>query len=133
MTILTHGLADFPFGLFLALGLAAIPLLFSLGKGQFALSDAVAEINPQGYECQALLIHFSFQFVNLLFAEEQFPRPERPMVKGPSGEIFADMDVQEPNLALTNHPVSVPEVGFALAQRFNFGAKQHHARFQLLK
>jgi hypothetical protein len=45
---LAHGLAHFPFGLFIALGLAAVPLLFTLGERQFAFGDAFAKVNPQG-------------------------------------------------------------------------------------
>ena len=55
------------------------------------------------------------------------------MVKWPSGKIFADMEIHEPNLAASDHAVGVTQVGLAFAQRFHFGAKQHHARFQLLK
>jgi hypothetical protein len=55
------------------------------------------------------------------------------MVVWPSRKIFADMAVHEPDLAAANHAVGVPQVGFTLAEGFHFGAKQHHARFQLLK
>src|ERR1700674_5903583 len=107
MTKLTHSLADFPFGLFIALRLAAVPLLLSLGKRQFALGDALAEVNPQGHERQALGIQFSFQLVNLFLPEEQFPRSERSVVIWPSGKIFADVEINEPNLAAANHTVGV--------------------------
>src|SRR6266478_5654303 len=133
MTKLTHGLTYFPFGLFIALRLAPVPLLLSLGEGQFALGDALAEVDPKWHERQAFGIQFSFQFVDLFLAEEQLPRSEGSVVKWPSGEIFADMAIHEPDLAAANHSVGVPQVRLALAEGFNFGAKQHHARFQLLK
>ena len=41
--------------------------------------------------------------------------------------------IHEPNLAAANHAVGVTQVRLTFAQRFYFGAKQHHARFQLLK
>jgi len=43
------------------------------------------------------------------------------------------MAIHEPDFAPANHGIGVPEVGLALAERFYFGAKQHHARFQPLK
>ena len=61
MTKLTNGLANFPFGLFIALGLAAVPLLLALGQRQFALGDALAEIDPQGNDGQAFGVQFAFQ------------------------------------------------------------------------
>src|ERR1700726_1205362 len=133
MTKLTHSLADFPFGLFIFLRLAAVPLLLSLGKRQFALGKALAKINPQGHERQALRIQFSFQLVNLFFPEEEFPRAERSVVKWPPRNILADVEIHEPNLAAANHAVGFPQVSLALAKGFNLGAKQHHARFPPLK
>src|ERR1700685_4253332 len=107
MTKLTHSLADFPFGLFITFCLAAVPFLFALGERQFALGDAFAEVNPQGNERQALGIQFSFQFADLFLAEEQFPRSEGSVVIGTSRKILADMEIHEPNLAASNHPVGV--------------------------
>jgi hypothetical protein len=133
MTKLTHSLANFPFGFFIFLCLAAIPLLLALGERQFALSKALAEVNPQGHERQPLGIQFSLQLVNLFLPEEEFPRSERSVVKWPSRKILADVEIHEPNLAAANDAVSLPQVGFALAEGFNLGAKQHHARFQPLK
>jgi hypothetical protein len=133
MTKLTHRLANFPFGLFIALRLAAIPLLLTLGQRQFAFGDAFAEVNPQGHKRQALGVKFSFQLVNLLLPQEQFPRSEGSMVIWPSRKIFADMAIQEPDLAAANDGIGVPQVGLALAEGFHLGPKQHHARFQLLK
>jgi hypothetical protein len=43
------------------------------------------------------------------------------------------MAIHEPDFAAANHSVGVPQVRFALAKGFYFGAEQHHARFQLLK
>jgi hypothetical protein len=133
MTKLTHGLADFPFGLFIFLRLAAIPFLFALGKCDFALGDAFAKVNPQGNDRQTLVVHFSFQLVNLFLPEKQLPRSEWSMVKWTARKIFANMEIHEPDFAAANYTVGVPQVGPALPERFNLGAKQHHARFQLLK
>ena len=133
MTKLTHGLADFPFGLFIFLRLAAVPFLFALGKGDFALGDAFAKVNPQRNDRQTLVVHFSFQLVNLFLAEEQFPRSERSVVEWPSREVFADMEIQEPDFAAADYTVGIPQVGPVLTERFDLGPKQHHARFQLLK
>src|ERR1700688_296572 len=107
MTKLTHSLADFPFGLFIALGLAAVPFLFALGERQFALGDALAEVNPQGNEREAFGIQFSFQFADLFLAEEQLPRAQGAVVIRTSRKIFADMEIHEPNLAAANHTVGV--------------------------
>jgi hypothetical protein len=133
MTELTHSLANFPFGLFIALRLAAIPLLFALGQRQFALGDAFTEVNSQGHERQTLGIQFSFQFVDLFLPEKQFSSSEGSVVVWPSGKIFADVEIHKPNLAAADYAVGVPQVRLALAERFNLGPKQHHARFQLLK
>src|SRR5580704_17913576 len=104
MTRLTHSLAHFPLGHFIALGLAAVPFLLALGQRQFALGDALATINPEGHKRQALGIQFSLQFVDLFLAQEQFPRSERPVIVWPSRNILADMEVHEPNRAAANGP-----------------------------
>src|SRR5689334_14387579 len=105
MPKLTHSFADFPFGLFIALGLAAIPLLLSLGQGQFAFGNAFAKVNPQGHEGQSLGIKFSFQFVDLFFTEEQLPRSQGSVVVWPSRKIFANVAIEEPDLATADHRV----------------------------
>ena len=133
MTKLTHSFADFPFGLFLALGLAPIPLFLSLGESQLAFGDTLAKVDPQGHQSQTLSVKFSHQLVDLFLPEKQLPRSKRPMVIGPSGKVFADVAVQEPNLTATDHAIGIPQIGLALAERFHFSAKQHHACFQLLK
>src|SRR6202051_4314209 len=93
MTKLPHGLADFPFGLFIFLRLPAVPLFLALCKRHFALGDALAEVNPQGNERQTLVVHFSFQLVNLFLPEEEFPRSEGSVVKWPARKIFADVEI----------------------------------------
>src|SRR5580692_5491728 len=133
LTKLTHGLVHFPFRLLILLGLPAVPLLFALGEGQFALGEAISKINPQGHKCQTLGIEFALQLVDLFLAEEQLSRSKRAVIKWAPGKIFADVEIHEPYLAAANHAVGVPEVRSTLAERFHLGAKQHHARFQLLK
>src|ERR1700722_6492721 len=116
MTKLTHSLAHFPLGLFIALGLAAVPFLLALGQRQFALGDALAEVDPEGHKRQALGIQFSLQLVDLFLAEEQFPRSERSVIVWPSRKIFADMEVHEPYVAAAEDPIGVPQVGLAVTE-----------------
>jgi len=133
MTKLTHGFADFPFRLFIFFGLAPVPLLFALRKGHFAFGYSLTEVNAQGNDGQALVVHFSLQLIDLFLVQEQLPRTERPVIEGPAGEVFADMEIDEPDFAAPDHPIGIAEVSSAFAERFHFGAKQHHARFELLK
>src|SRR5580704_11384247 len=99
MTKLTHGLAHFLLGLFVFLGLPAIPLFLALRQRQFALGDALTEVYAQWNERQALVVQFSLQLADLLLAQQQLARSERPMVEGPSGKVFANVEVDQPDLA----------------------------------
>src|SRR5579863_2351756 len=121
MTKLAHSLAHFPFGLFIAFVLAAVPLFLALGERQFAFGDAVAKINPQGDDRKTLCFKLSLQLVDLFLTEEKFPRTERSVVKWPSREIFADVQIHEPDFAAADQGVGVAQVGLALTKGFHFG------------
>jgi hypothetical protein len=108
MTKLTHSFTDFPFGLFVSLGLAAVPLLFALGEGDFAFGDAVAEVDAQGDERQAFAIRFARQFFDLFLAQEQLARAQGPVIPRASREIFADMESRRLALPSRRDLTSVP-------------------------
>ncbi len=133
MTELTHGLADFPFGLFVFFRLAAVPLLLALGESYFAFGDPFAEVHAQGNDGQALVVHLSFELIDLFLVQEQLPRTQRTVVKRPSRKVFANMEIDEPHFAAADYSVGIAQVASALAERFYFRAKQHHAGFKLLK
>jgi hypothetical protein len=69
----------------------------------------------------------------LFLSKKKLPGSEGTVVKWPTRKIFTNMEIDEPYLSASNYGVSVTQVRLALAKGFNFGAKQHHAGFQLLK
>src|SRR4051794_5742432 len=59
-----------------ALGLALIPLLFSLCQRQFDLHPPVFEVQPGRDERQTLLLRFPNQLSDFLFMDQQLARPQ---------------------------------------------------------
>ena len=55
------------------------------------------------------------------------------MILRPAGKIFADVTIEQPYGPRPDDRIGIPQIRFALSQRFNLGTKQHHSRFQLLK
>ena len=48
------------------------------------------------------------------------------MIEWAAGTVLRDMAVHQPDAGAADFGISVPQVGFAVAQRFYFGARQNH-------
>jgi hypothetical protein len=129
----THGLADFALGLLVLFALAAVPFLFALGESDFTLRNTLPEVDLERYERQPFVVRLSDEFFNLRFVQQELARPQWRMVKWAARQVFPDMAVQQPDGPGANYGIGVSKVRLSFAQRFHFGAKQHHTCLLLLK
>src|SRR5438876_8342996 len=91
-----HSLIGFSAGFLGAFVLAAVPLLFALRQSNFALCDAVAEINFYRDDGQSLRLCLNGEFVKLIFMQQQLAAPQRFMVPRAARQILRNVGVDEP-------------------------------------
>src|SRR5260370_17738595 len=120
--IAIHSLVGFPAGFLGALVLAAVPGLFALRQGDFALGDAVAEVYPQGNDGLTFGLGAAGQLVNFVFVEKQLARAERFVIPGAAGHVLSDVGVDQPGATGLEVNIGVADVGLSLAECLHFGA-----------
>jgi hypothetical protein len=111
------------------LGGAFVVLLLALGEGELAFDAAVAEVEADGDEGEALLAGGGFELAELLLVDEEFAGAEGFVVHGVAMREGADVSVEEEEFAVFQNAVGVFEVGFAFSDGFDFGAAEGDAGF----
>ncbi len=131
--VFVHGFAQLAPRFLFAFALAAVPLFFTACQGQFAFGNTIAKIDAQRNERQAFLLRFANQFLNFLAMQEQPATRERLMIERAAGAVLGNVAIHQPDAGSADFGVSIPEVRFAVAQSFHFGARQRHAGLHLLE
>src|SRR5258708_4813842 len=117
-----------PVALFLALAL--VVQLLALGHRQQQLGAAAfVEVKLEWDQRHAVAIDRAHQLVDLLPVQQQLARPLRLMVEAISLQIFRNISVDQPDLAVLGIGIGFRDGGLAVADRLDLGAGQRDARF----
>ena len=127
-----YGGFGFVVGFALAFGGALVPLLLAFGEGELAFDAAVAEVEADGDEGEALLPGGGFELADLVLVQQELAGAQRVVVHGVAVGERADVGVEEEALAVLEQAVGVLEVGFALADGFDLGAAEGDAGLELV-
>src|SRR5262245_25807423 len=110
-------------------GLALVVRLFAFHQRKGDLDAALLHVHPQWNQRQSLLHHAASQFLDLVAVEEELAVAPF-LVMGIAGvAVGTDVHVQQPDFALVNPCVAVPQVDRTFANRFHFSSEQDDTRF----
>lgn len=114
-------------------GVALVVLLFAFGDAEFDFGATVFEVNGEGDEGDAALFAFDFQLVNLAAVGEELTITARLVVVDDGGfGIGIDVTIVEDELTAGDGGVGFLELGFAVAEGFDFGAEEGDAALELV-
>src|SRR5262249_53193250 len=117
----------------LLLALTLVVNLFAARESKLDLSDAARiEIHFQRHERHALPLDRAKQAGYLAGVQQELAGPRRRLPVALSLCVFADMGVDQIELASLIGGIGFGNVGLASAERLHLRAKQHDAGFELL-
>ena len=103
------------------------------GKTDFELRDLILEINPQRYERQPAFDRPSMEFLQLLSVHQQLAFAHRFVIMNITVLIRRNVHVMHPQLAVFQRGVSIHELHFVGAKRFDLGSNQHNADLERIE
>ena len=99
----------------------------ALGHRQQQLGPAaLVEIQLQQNQRHALPIDRAHQLVDLLLVQQQLARPLRLVVEAVGLQVFRNIGVDQPYLAVLGIGIGFRDRGLAVAQRLDLGAGQRN-------
>lgn len=131
--VAVHCFASFALVFLFALGAAAIPEFFATGQREFALGQAVAEINFERDKSKAFLLNLAAQFVYFAAIEQEFARAERAVIPGTARAVFGNVAVHQPHFAGFHFGISVAQGALPFPKALDFGADKNHAGFETVE
>lgn len=107
---------------------------FSATKGESDLGDAtIIEINTGGYEGEAFLLHFGFQFADFAGVQKKLAFADGFVLESGAEAIGADVELHEPHFIIYNSSVGLFKRRLFFAQTLHFRADQKDAAFELFE
>ena len=128
---LRHRPSHIPILLFFLDRLAFVVLLFAAGEAEFEFGAAVFPINGEGDEGGAFVFGFVFDADEFAFVDEEFLFPQG-FVADVGFFVGVDVALVQDEFAALNSRVAFGELGFAVAEAFDFAAEEDHAAFDLV-
>src|ERR1700738_2159896 len=117
-----HSLFGFPARFLGTLTLAAVPSLFALRQRNLALSDAVAEVYPQGNYGQTFGLRAASELVDFILVEQKLARAQGLVVPRATRHVLGDVSVDQPRAGRLEVDVGVANVRLSFAKGFHLGA-----------
>src|SRR4030043_1803355 len=96
----------------------------SLCKSKMHLHLSIDKVKLDRNERISLLLHFADEAFDLLFVEEEFPRPQWIVIQPVRLGIRADMSIDKKNLALFDIAITISQVALSLPQGFDLRSKK---------
>src|SRR5271169_1499515 len=110
------------------LGIALVVELFAPRQSKLDLGPAtLVEIEFERYKRHALALDGADQLFDLTLVQQQLARPLRRMVEAIGLQIFGNIGIDQPDLAVAGVGIRFCDCRLALAQRFDLGAGQRDA------
>ena len=120
------------FPLFNRVTLVVLFLTFGYGYGYLG-QPLVVDEDPGGNDGEPRLARGPFDFRNLLAVEQQLAVAARRVVVVRAVEIFGDIHVLNPYLAVVDVAERVVQPRFAQPDRFDFGPRQYDAGIERIE
>ena len=127
------GAAGFHVGGFFLQGLAFVDRIFPFTEGDLHFDEAVFEIDLERDESKAFFVDAAFEAQNLLFVEEQSAGAGGDMVEDVAVVVGLHGHLVQFGLAVLHLHVSFVDPDMALPDRFDLGAVQLNAGFELVQ
>lgn len=108
--------------------LPLVVILFSSCDRNFNFGPTVFEIELSRNQRDPFFLEVTLKPGNLLFVEQELPRPFRLVIFPISLFIWRYVHLKQPYFAVYNATKRPLEVRLAVADRLNFGSGQHQAR-----
>src|SRR5579859_939067 len=125
--VVVHRFFSFPASFLVALVLAAVPRLLALRQRDFDFCQAVAEVDAQRNNGQALGLRAASELMNFILMQEELARTERLVVPRTAGHVLRNVCVNQPCAAGLEIDIGIADIRFPFAQGLHLGAMQDQA------
>ena len=123
-----HHARHLPLGVARPLGVALVVQLLSLAERQRHLRHSVLEVELEGNQGQSLALDGPYQTTDFLAVEQQLAGPRGLVIRVTPAFVRRDVQVEQKGLAVLHDSVRVADVRLPVAERLDFGAREHEPR-----
>src|SRR3990170_2153901 len=128
-----QGAGHLAFRVALGDGGALVVMLAAAYERQLHLGDAVLEIETEGNQRKALLLHRARELADLHLVEQELALARRLVAVGAGGGVLRDVRVHQPELAALGTGIGLAQVDAAEADRLDLAAHEREAGLDALE